>query len=528
MTAEATHTAAARGGTGPRRLARAVRDLAGWRRLVLAAVLGASAVAALPPIHAVPLLIPAFTGLVWQIEGVRRRTGAFWLGWAFGVGFFGAGLYWIGIAFLVQAAVHGWMMPFAVGGLAAGLAVFTGLVALAVHLLPCRSTAARVLALTLAWMLASWLRGHVLTGFPWNLLATVWDPWPVMQQSAALWGAWGLSLVTVLGAAAPATLGANGGAVRRWRLPAAAALVLAALALGGWARLAAAPAPGSADVEGVRLRLVQAAVPQREKWAADKRVAHLNRHLRLTRRPGIRTITHVIWPETAVPLFPSKTDGLRQAFASVAPAGGALLTGLPRLDGAGDGRRLYNALFVVGPDGGTRARYDKFHLVPFGEYVPLKEWLPIPKLTAGRSGFAAGPGPRTLAVPGAPPVSPLICYEAIFPGAVTAETRPGWLLNVTNDAWFGVSSGPYQHLASARLRAVEEGLPLVRAANTGVSVVVDAFGRTRARLGLEEKGVLDSRLPASIRPTPYARLADAVPAVLWLALAAAFVAVQRR
>ena len=528
MTAEAREAAAALGGTGVRRLAEGVRRLAGWRRLALAAALGAAAVAALPPIHVVPLLIPAFTGLVWQIEGVRTRTGAFWLGWSFGLGFFGAGLYWIGIAFLVQAEVHGWMMPFAVAGLAAGLAIFTGLAALAVHALPCRSTAARVLALTLAWMLASWLRGHILTGFPWNLLATAWDPWPVMQQSAALWGAWGLSLVTLLAAAAPATLAADDGILRRWALPGLAVLLLGALAAGGSARLARAPVPGSADVEGVRLRIVQAAVPQREKWAADKRLAHLKTHLRLTRRPGLGDVTHVIWPETAVPLFPSKTDGLRRAFATVAPPAGALLTGLPRLNTGAGTRELYNSLFVIGPDGGTRARYDKFHLVPFGEYVPLQDWLPLPKLTAGRTGFTAGPGARTLSVPGAPPTSPLICYEAIFPGAVTAQPRPGWLLNVTNDAWFGVSSGPYQHLASARLRALEEGLPLVRAANTGISVVVGPFGRTRARLGLGEKGVLDSPLPAAIAPTSYARFADTAAALLWLAVAAVFAAIRRR
>ena len=529
MTAEATQTArAARRSTGIPRLAAAVRRIAGWRRLALAALLGAVAVAALPPVNAVPLLIPAFTGLVWQLEGVRARTGAFGLGWAFGLGFFGAGLYWIGIAFLVQADIFGWMMPFAVGGLAAGLAIFIGLAALAAHALPCRSTAARVLALVLAWMLASWLRGHILTGFPWNLLATAWDPWPVMQQSAALWGAWGVSLVTGLAAAAPASLGDRGGALRRWALPAIAVLALGALAAGGTARLASAPAPGAADVAGVQLRIVQPAIPQHAKWAEDTRIAHLKTHLRLTRRPGLDATTHVIWPETAVPLFLSRTNGLREALATVAPEGGALLTGLPRLETAAGTRALYNSLYVIGPEGGTRARYDKFHLVPFGEYVPLADWLPIPKLTAGRSAFTAGPGARTLAVPGAPPTSPLICYEAIFPGAVTGRARPGWLLNVTNDAWFGVSSGPYQHLASARLRAVEEGLPLVRAANTGISAVVDPFGRIRARLGLQAKGVLDSALPAAQPPTAYARAGDLAPAALWLALALGLAAVRHR
>lgn len=523
----ATANAGAAGG-GLVRLAERLRGLTGRRRLALALVLGGVAVAALPPVHLVPALIPAFTGLVWLLEGARTRAGAFAVGWLFGLGFFGAGLYWVGIAFLVQAEVYGWMMPFAVAGLAGGLAIFTGGAALAVHMLPWRTTAARALALTVAWVAASWLRGHVLTGFPWNLMATVWDPWPVMLQSAAVWGAWGLSTVTVLAAAAFATIGAPGSALRRFAPPVAALAVLAGVAGFGVVRMAAAPAPESAGVDGVRVRIVQPSIPQDEKWARDKRLAHLKTYLGLTRRPGLDDATHVIWPETALPLFLSRTDGLRDALARVAPPDGALLTGLPRLVTADGGRRLYNSLYVVDRNGRTRARYDKFHLVPFGEYVPLEAWIPLPKLTAGRTGFTAGPGPRTLDVPGAPRVSPLICYEAIFPGNVTAPgPRPGWLLNVTNDAWFGVSSGPYQHLASARLRAVEEGLPLVRAANTGISAVVDPHGRTRARLGLQARDVVDAGLPRALPPTVYARLGDAGVAAMLGVLALVGMALRR-
>lgn len=489
-------------------------SLAGWRRLLMAATLGALAVGALPPVHFVPLLIPAFTGLVWQIEGVRGRYGAFLLGWAFGVGFFGAGLYWVGIAFMVEARIYGWMMPFAVAGLASGLAIFTGLATLAVYLVPGLGTAGRVLALTVAWCAAAWLRGHILTGFPWNLLATVWVPWPAMVQSTALWGAWGLSLITCLAAAAPATLRDPGRG--RWRLPAVAAGLLVLLAVGGTVRLDAAPGIG-ARTEEARLRLVQPSIPQHLKWRRDLRIEHLKRYLRMTRRPGVGEVTHVIWPETALALFLSRTDGLRDSLGSVVPDGGAMISGLPRIAGEGSARRLYNSLYVFGEAGDTLARYDKFHLVPFGEYVPFERWLPIDKLTAGRTGFTAGPGPKTLSAPGAPPFSPLICYEAIFPGRVTAgNARPGWLLNVTNDAWFGHSSGPYQHLASARLRAVEEGLPLVRAANSGISVVVDPLGRTVARLGLGRRGILDADLPSALAVTPYARWGDAGFAILLL------------
>ena len=525
------------------RLAARLAALTGWRRLVLAGVLGALSALALPPVHAVPLLVPAFTGLLWQLDGAERRRGAFALGWAFGVGHFAAGLYWIGIAFLVEAEVYGWMMPFAVGGLAAGLAVFPGLVTLIAWRAARRGAGAPdriagVLAFALAWTALAWVRGHVLTGFPWNLLATAWMPLEAMLQVTALVGAWGLSLLTVLAAAAPATLAPAVGAClsrrARWALPVVAAGLLLAAGLGGAARLATAPPPDGDAVPGVRLRLVQPNIPQRMKWDPEQRLDILKRYLRLTRRPGLGKATHVIWPETALPMFLSRTRDLRQVLGRVAPEGGALLTGLPRIETSGTEatdktQRLFNALFVLDSDGRTVARYDKAHLVPFGEYVPFAQWLPLDKLTPGRIGFTHGPGPRTLDLPGAPAVSPLICYEAIFPGAVTAPgPRPGWLLNVTNDAWFGASSGPYQHLASARLRAVEEGLPLVRAANTGVSVVVDSYGRVRARAGLDTQAVIDSPLPRALaRPPLYARLGDAGVGVLLL-FGAGLVAWRRR
>ncbi len=513
---------------GLARLAARASGLAGWRRIAVAAALGALSVAALPPVYFVPALVPAFVGLLWQLEGVASRRGAFALGWAFGLGHFAAGLYWVGIAFLVDAPAFGWMMPFAVAGLAGGLALFPALATLAAWLFP-GGRAARVLVLAVAWTAAAWLRGHVLTGFPWNLLATAWTFSDTMIQSVALFGAWGLSFLTVLAAAAPATLADVESGRRRWRLPAVAFGLLAAVFAGGALRLAWAPAPGSDSVPEVRLRIVQPNIPQREKWRGDLRLEHLKRHLQMSRQPGFGEVTHVIWPETAVPYFLSRAEGLREALASVAPRGGALITGLPRLEAReGSETAIYNSLVALGPDGRTLAIYDKFHLVPFGEYVPLSDWLPLQKLTAGRRDFTAGPALRTLDVPGLPPFSPLICYEAIFPGQVVAPGgQPGWLLNLTNDGWFGRSSGPYQHLASARLRAVEEGLPLVRAANTGISVVVDPYGRVLHRRDLGERGVIDAPLPAAPPAAPpYARLGDGV-LLLGLLLATA-VAVRRR
>jgi apolipoprotein N-acyltransferase len=236
----------------------------------------------------------------------------------------------------------------------------------------------------------------------------------------------------------------------------------------------------------------------------------VRKHIELSRRPGFDSRTHVIWPETAVPYFLSRQPDLRGVLARAAPAGGALLTGAPRMSEQGGGRVFHNSLVALGPDGRTLGSYDKVHLVPFGEYVPLRQYLPLPKLTQGASDFTPGDGHDALEIESLPPFSVLICYEAIFPDEVVKPgTRPAWLLNVTNDAWFGVSSGPHQHLASARLRAIEQGMPLVRAANTGISAIVDPWGRTLKRLDLQRVGILDGPLPQAIQGrTPYARFGD--------------------
>jgi apolipoprotein N-acyltransferase len=275
-------------------------------------------------------------------------------------------------------------------------------------------------------------------------------------------------------------------------------------------RLAGAPDAGEATVPGVKLRLVQGAIPQNRKWAPELRRDHLERYLSMSRQEGFAGRTHVIWPESAVPYFLGRARGLRAAMAAAAPPDGALLSGIARVEDGADGPRLFNSVVALDRDARQIARYDKSHLVPFGEYMPLDGILPMEQLAHGGIGYTPGPGPRVLDVPGAPAVSPLICYEAIFPaGIVPAGERPGWLLNVSNDAWFGTSAGPYQHLTNARLRAVEQGLPLVRAANAGVSVVVDAHGRTLARLGLNQRGILDAALPAAREtPTLYARAGD--------------------
>ena len=486
--------------------------LKGWRRHAVAALCGALAAAALPPVYLFPLLLPAFCGLLWLLDGIERPRQAAFLGWSFGFGHGVVGLYWVGHAFLVDAAQFGFLMPLAVAGLAALLAVFQALALYAVALLGWQG-AARGAAFAIFWVLSEWLRSWIFTGFPWNFIGSVWTFSPEMLQLAVLTGAWGLSFMTLLAATAPAALTGSGAASGRSR-KATGVVVVAFLLLpllawgGGTIRLLSAPDPGSHVVEGVNLRLVQPNIEQSLKWQPNLRQGHLDTLIRLSRSAGFEKVTHVLWPETAIPYLLSNSPDdaqLRSLVAAAAPENGLLLSGAPRRGPSqsgsterlvGNGLLTWNSLHALDASGAVRAVYDKFHLVPFGEYVPLRWLLSFSKLTAGRGDFSSGPGVTTLSLPGLPPVSPLICYEIIFPGEVVdADNRPGWMLNVTNDAWFGDSSGPRQHFAAARMRAVEEGIPVIRVANTGISGVIDGYGRVLGRIELGTEAVLDIALP---------------------------------
>ncbi|MGF1630512.1 MAG: apolipoprotein N-acyltransferase [Kiloniellaceae bacterium] len=492
------------------RLASALAGITGWRRLVLAGFCGVLAAAALPPFYAVPLLLPAFCGALWLLAGVATGRQAALVGWAFGTGYFAAGLYWVGIAFLVDAERFAWAMPFAVAGLAAGLALFPALAFWLTHLAGRRfrlTAGARLFAFAAAWLVGEGLRAWILTGFPWNLLGSVWGFSAAALQPAALGGVWLLSLITVLAAGAPTLLAEPG---RRQPLRLAVAVVLLLLPLAGWGwggvRLAAAPAPGSDVVAGVSLRLVQPSIPQNLKWRADQRAANLRLQAELSLAPAEVQPTVIIWPETAVPYLLAAEPQLRRELAALVPPGGYLIAGAPRVDPQDPEGEIWNSLHALDGRGDIVATYDKVHLVPFGEYTPLRGLLGLAKLTVGARDFSAGSGLATLDLPGLPAFSPLICYEVIFPGAVkpAGGSAPRWLLNLTNDAWFGDSSGPYQHFASARIRAVEEGLPLVRAANNGISGVIDSYGRIIDQISLNDRGVIDVELPeAAKEPTIY-------------------------
>ena len=465
--------------------------------------LGAVTPLAFAPTFLLPALVLGLGGLFLLLERTHGVRGAFVLGWLYGFGSFAVGLGWIAEAFTVDAERFGALALPAVGGLAA-------LALAAARALAGGGGGARLLlAFAACWAGGEWLRGTVLTGFPWNLAAHALGVADVLLQPAAVVGTYGLGLLVVLLITLPAlALSAR----RAW--PLVLALAVAALFWGFGTLRLAAPLPE--DVAGARLRLVQPDVAQSLKWAPEERARILARLLDLSRDPGAaeQAPSHVIWPETAIPYLIAEQPEVRAALATAVPPGGSLLTGAVRRAPDFDRRpAMRNSVLVLDGTGAILGPgYDKARLVPFGEYVPFREWLPgLPKLTDGAVDFSPGPGPVALPVPGLPPALPLICYEAIFPGRMPpADPAPGWILTVTNDAWFGTSWGPHQHALAARLRAVELGLPLVRAANGGISLVTDAYGRERARLPLGARGVLDAPLPAALPGgTPYGRLGDA-------------------
>ena len=509
----------------------------GWRRAAIAIVAGAVSALALAPFNAWPVAFITMPVLVWLVDGsaAGRWSGAWTAaiaGWCFGFGYFVAGLYWVGYAFLVDAKTFGWLLPLAVAGLPAYLAIFTGLGLAAARMIWVRGPE-RILALASMLTIAEWLRGHLLSGFPWNTFGYMLTQPLALAQSVSLTGIWGLTFIAIAVFASPAVLTDDrADTPHPWRTPLAAALVLIGLFAYGAARLAIHP---TEYVSGVKLRIMQPNLQQDIKFNYAAKDEVMARYLALSDRAtgpesgGVRDVTHLIWPESAFPFFLTREpDALAQISALLKP-GTELITGAVRSAQTPTAQRAYNSVYVIDPDGSIHGVYDKVHLVPFGEYLPFQRLLEkfgLRQLTKQVGGFLAGNRRRAMDVPGAPKMLPLICYEAIFPGAaVPAGERPGWLVNVTNDGWFGISTGPYQHFQQARVLAIAEGLPLVRAANTGISGVIDPVGRVVSYLPLGAEGVLDSRLPKAIAPPLFVAIGS-YP--FWLVLTLVVIAIVRR
>jgi apolipoprotein N-acyltransferase len=507
-----------------------VQMLRGRRRLLLSLAAGALSALSFAPLHLWVFWFVSMPLLAWALDSARagRTLEAFAVGWAFGFGQFLVGMHWIGYPFVVDTDRHAWMLPFVVPLFPAGLAIFWGLAALSARLFPMAGPG-RILWLAVLISLMEWLRGHVLTGLPWNLPGYIWTGSDAMVQSVAIYGVYGLSLITVAAALAPAVLlHADGSRLVRGRaLALGGAIMIAALIAFGFWRIPEQQVPA---VDGVRLRLVQPNVPQHEKWNPDLTIRNWERLVRLTAEPGLVAQSIVVWPEAAPPFMMLSTEGALEATAAMLPDGAVLLTGTQRVE-RGEPNRYFNSMVAIDGQGRVQATYDKSHLVPFGEYLPLFQLLQplgITQLTGMHGGFSQGGGVRTLRVQGVPDFGVLICYEIIFPAAVVQrDARPQWLVNMTDDSWFGPWAGPFQHLDIARVRAVEEGLPVARAANTGVSAVIDPYGRITASLGLGAAGVVDAPLPGAIEPTLYAFAGDAIFFLL-LIVFASVAAVFRR
>lgn len=499
----------------------------GWKRALLAFAAGALGALAMPPFDFFPILFVSLPVLVWLMDSSASDPGRglfsrLWSGfstcWWFGFGYLVAGLWWIANALLIEASEFAWLIPLAVIGLPAALAVFYGIGGALARLIWSDGWP-RLLALAAGLGLAEYLRGTLLTGFPWNALGYGAMTMPATMQSASLIGLYGVTLLAVPVFAAPVLL-----LDVRNELPGSKAfatlcvvLVIAHTGFGYW-RL---QQPGNPNVADVSLRLVQPAIDQAEKWSPESADRSFRTLLDLSttatspEKQGLSGTDLLIWPETAFPFILTERRDALAALDAMIPPGTTLLAGAVRFEPPASGqtsRRAFNSIYMINDSGEIVQAADKVHLVPFGEYLPFQEWLEglgFQQITRLRGGFEAAANRRLLDTGKAGSLLPLICYEIIFPGEpLQGVSRPDWILNVTNDAWFGNSPGPHQHWRQAVIRGVEEGLPVVRVANNGISSVTDARGRTVERIGHGVRGVVDSALPASDPPTLYSRIGN--------------------
>ncbi|GLQ05203.1 apolipoprotein N-acyltransferase [Sneathiella chinensis] len=491
-----------------------------FQTALLSFLLGGSVALTLAPFHLIFLLPIAYSGLFLLLSTARTRWQTFFIGWWFGWGQFIAGLYWIGVAFTIDANAHAALIPLPVLALPAFLAIFPGLATLLTALIKGHPLL-RVIAFAGLWTVMEYVRGVIFTGFPWNLAGYAWGDVPAMLQWTAYIGIYGLSLLTVLISTLPALLAETGLSVRvRNRAMILTVLLMAVMAGAGYWRLSGAT---TAPLENSDFRIVQPNVPQADKWKRPLRFGHVRKLAEMSAAapaPGTRLY---LWPETAVPFFLTTDDNLKQYLQRIVPEGGAIVTGAPRQ--SPDRREYWNSVAVLDSHGKIDATYDKQHLVPYGEYLPLRGFLEtiglvdlIPALDAMSDFSASEPGAGSVLQSALLPAARvLICYEVTFPWEINQGQPFEWLLNVTNDGWFGDTTGPYQHLVTSRVRAIEQGVALIRAANTGISAIVDPYGRVLASLPLNSEGVLDGQIPAPLPGrTLYARYGEILPLTLVL------------
>ena len=498
-------------------------------RIGLALLAGALAALAHPPFGILPGLI-GYPLLMLLSERSTTPRGAFWMGWLAGFSYFFIGCWWVAEAFMVDPA-QAWMAPFAASLLPAGLGLFWGS-ACVLYRRFAPSGVVRVLLFAALFCLFEWLRGHVLTGFPWNPAGATWAAGSAGSQFASVAGVYGLSVVTMAAVAAFGPLAAPGRREARIGAAFVGGLAVIGLVVFGSVRLSTA----RLTLTDTLVRIVQADVSQESKWTPEAYQGIVDRYVNLTARPGAALPDVIVWPEGALPASANSVFAAgapeADAIARAVSPGQTLLIGLARGEAgtAGGPDRYFNSLFALHDEGGPGLRvagvYDKYRLVPFGEYLPLGGLmgaLGVRSLVHMPADFSAGARPAPIALPNAPPVQPLICYESLYPGFTPGGAgRPRWIVNVSNDAWFGRTSGPLQHLNLASYRAIETGLPVVRSTPTGVSAMIDPWGRVVQDQRLEpgESGVIDARLPDPAAPTLYGRFGDLI---FWLLIAAGLI-----
>ena len=474
--------------------------------MCLAALAGLITSLGLAPFGLWPIALVALACIYIMMLSAQSRRSAAVIGWAAGTGYFALALVWIVEPFMVDPWRHAWMAPFALFFMSAGLALFWGAAAGFAH---GRGRLAFIGALTLAEL----ARAYLLTGFPWAMLGYLWSESP-MALYAAIIGPHGLTILALITAVSLAT--------RPARLPLTGYLPIIAVL----AALACVPLirqDTSAPSDAPLVRLIQPNAPQHQKWDPAFVPIFFERQLAFTRAPSLTGPRPdlIIWPETAVPWTLGRAE---TALNMISDAAGdvPVVVGIQRFDGP----RLFNSLALLGPTGQVATVYDKHHLVPFGEYIPYGNWLArfgIRGFAAQEGdGYSAGADPKPIDIEGVGSFTPLICYEAIFPAYSSAFNQTAThLLQITNDAWFGEVSGPQQHLSQTRMRAIEQGIPLIRAANTGISAVIDAQGRVLASIPLGAAGFIDVPLPERLPPTLYSQTGDWSALVLILLLLAA-------
>lgn len=502
-------------------------------KILVMMLLGAISALSFAPFYFFPVLVVSYPLFMLMSIISYQPKYAFYNGFAFGFGHFFAGLYWIGNSVVVEADIPNWLGPIMVTFIAIYLSLFPGLVSYVLKYIHRNHTVNKNLLnisinFVVLWSFSEWLRGMLFTGFPWNLMGYIWGFSDVMLQSTAIWGIYGLGVITLI-----LSILTFFALVNRWRIISVSIVIVSVFGLYsfGSSRL-----PDRIEfVEQVNLKVVQANIQQKDKWPYENWSKNLVTHMDMSDDNKSENVDIIIWPETAVIYSISEEPLRRDVMSSILNEEDIILTGFPRRQRDPDQTRIFNSLIAVNKEGDIEGIYDKSHLVPFGEYIPsfitnIMIPLGLDQMFTGGQGFSHGEGIKTLNLDGMPSVGVLICYEIIFPGQVTdPENRPDWLLNITNDAWYGESTGPYQHLLQTRVRAIEEGLPLVRSASTGISAIIDPYGRIVDQMALNKRGVIEGALPQKLsKLTLYSVLKEWIFACIGVTLIIVNIVLLRR